>query len=43
LKVQNIEIRTDVDGIFSADPRIIKDSKVWPEVDYTICAELALA
>lgn len=43
LKVDWVDIWTDVNGIFSADPRIIKESVVWPELDYSICAELALA
>ena len=42
-KAKSIEIWTDVDGVYSSDPRIIKKTKVWEKLDYRICAELALA
>ena len=35
------EINTDVDGVFSADPRIVKDASRIPLMDYEACLELA--
>lgn len=43
LKVDCIEIWTDVDWIYSSDPRIIENTIVWEKLDFRICAELALA
>ena len=36
-----VEIWTDVDGILSADPRIVKDAKIIKEINYNDAAELA--
>lgn len=36
-----IEIFTDVHGLFSADPRVVKTAKLIGEVNYTEAAELA--
>ena len=40
-KVEAIEIWTDVDGILSADPRIVPGARIIPEVGYAEAAELA--
>ncbi len=37
------EIRTDVDGVFTADPRVVADAKVLPTVDSAVMAEMAFA
>jgi aspartate kinase len=39
--VEAIEIWTDVDGILSADPRIVPAARIVPEVGYAEAAELA--
>jgi len=36
-----VEIWTDVDGILSADPRIVKEAKIIKEINYNDAAELA--
>lgn len=36
-----VEIWTDVDGILSADPRIVNDAKIIKEINYNDAAELA--
>ncbi|MBU6142149.1 bifunctional aspartate kinase/homoserine dehydrogenase I [Patescibacteria group bacterium] len=41
LNVKVIEIWTDVDGILSADPRIVKNAVVLPEVSYEEAIEMA--
>ena len=41
LDAAELWIWTDVDGIMSADPRLVKDAKVLPEVTYGEAAELA--
>jgi aspartate kinase len=35
------EIYTDVDGVFSADPRIIPEAKLWERISHDIMVELA--
>ncbi len=35
------EIYTDVDGIFTADPRIVKEARVIPSLSYRACSTLA--
>lgn len=42
-QASSIEIWTDVDGIMSADPRIVETPILWEELDYSICAEFAIA
>lgn len=42
LNADAIEIWTDVDGIMSADPRIVENPILWNELDYGVCAEFAL-
>ena len=39
--VEAIEIWTDVDGILTADPRIVPGARIIPEVGYAEAAELA--
>lgn len=41
LDAAELWIWTDVDGIMSADPRLVKDAVVLPEVTYAEAAELA--
>jgi bifunctional aspartokinase / homoserine dehydrogenase 1 len=41
LNAAELWIWTDVDGIMSADPRLVPDAKVLPEVTYAEAAELA--
>ncbi len=41
LDVKAIEIWTDVDGVMSADPRIVKSAVVLPEVSYEEAIEMA--
>lgn len=36
-----IEIWTDVDGVMSADPRVIQNTQVWREIDVNVMAEMA--
>jgi aspartate kinase len=40
-KVEAIEIWTDVDGILTADPRVVTGAHLVPEVSYSEAAELA--
>ncbi len=37
------EIYTDVDGVFTADPRIVPDAKLLPEISYDEMLELSAA
>lgn len=37
----SVTIWTDVDGVFSADPRRVKDAQIIPELSYQEAAELA--
>ncbi|MEW6654480.1 MAG: aspartate kinase, partial [Bacteroidota bacterium] len=41
LNADSVEIWTDVDGILSADPRIVSEAKVIKEINYNDAAELA--
>ena len=41
LDVDEIEIWTDVDGIKSADPRIVKNAKQWEKVTFNEASEMA--
>jgi aspartate kinase len=42
LKSTEIQIWTDVDGVYSADPRIIKEPKLLENLSYQEAAELAI-
>src|SRR5690606_35540608 len=37
------EIYTDVDGVYSADPRVVSDARVLPEVPADMMVEMAFA
>lgn len=41
LKADSCEIFTDVDGIYSADPRIVKDARKMQEITYNEMLEMA--
>jgi aspartokinase/homoserine dehydrogenase 1 len=41
LPADDVWIWTDVDGIMTSDPRIVKDAKTLPEITYSEIAELA--
>jgi aspartate kinase len=41
LEVDEIQIWTDVDGMMTADPRLVKDAVVLPEVSFQEASELA--
>lgn len=41
LNAESVEIWTDVDGILSADPRIVDEAKIIKEINYNDAAELA--
>jgi aspartate kinase len=41
LKAEKLEIWTDVDGILTSDPRIVKDTLLIRELSYTEASELA--
>jgi aspartate kinase len=41
LRVDEVQTWKDVDGILTADPRIVKDARLVPEVTYDEAAELA--
>jgi aspartate kinase len=43
LKADKCEIYTDVDGIYTADPRVVKPAKKLPEISYDELLELASA
>ncbi len=43
LDASELWIWTDVDGIMSADPRLVADAQVLPEITYAEAAELAYA
>jgi len=41
LPADDVWIWTDVDGVMTTDPRIVKDAKTLPEISYSEIAELA--
>ena len=41
VKADKCEIYTDVDGVYTADPRIVKDARKIPEISYDEMPELA--
>ena len=43
LKAERCEIYTDVEGIYTADPRIVPEARVLPEIDYEEMLELAVS
>ena len=43
LNAERCEIYSDVDGVYSADPRVVPDSKHLPTLDLAVLAEMAEA
>lgn len=43
LCAERCEIYTDVDGVFSADPRLVSDARLLPTVEVSVMAEMAFA
>ena len=41
LKASVCEICTDVDGVLSADPNLVPDARVWPQITYEEAIEMA--
>ncbi len=41
VKADKCEIYTDVDGVYTADPRVVKDARKLPEISYDEMLELA--
>jgi aspartate kinase len=41
IKADKCEIYTDVDGVYTADPRVVKDARKLPEISYDEMLELA--
>jgi len=41
LGAESCEIYTDVDGVFSADPRVVAVAKLWPCVSHDVMVEMA--
>ena len=41
LGAERCEIYTDVDGVFSADPRVVPQAKLWPSISHAQMVELA--
>lgn len=41
LQAKSYEVWTDVDGIYTGDPRIFSDAMNVPSIDYTLCQELS--
>jgi len=41
LKVEDIQIWTDVDGIMTADPKVVKEAKTIPQISFEESSELA--
>ena len=41
IKAERLEIWTDVDGLFSCDPNIIKNAKLIEEINYNICQNIS--
>lgn len=41
LKAERCEIYTDVDGVYSADPRVVPSARLWPSIPHHLMVELA--
>jgi aspartokinase/homoserine dehydrogenase 1 len=41
VRAQNLEIWTDVDGVFTADPKVVPDAQVMAELSYAEAMELS--
>jgi aspartate kinase len=42
LNARELQIWTDVDGVYSADPRVVKNARLIPTMSYSEAAEMAL-
>ncbi len=42
LKAEVCEIFTDVDGVYSADPRVVSDAKLWKSIPHDLMVEMAI-
>lgn len=42
LKADFCDIFTDVDGVFSADPRIVPEAKLWKRIPHNLMVEMAI-
>ena len=42
LNAEVCEIYTDVDGVFSADPRVVSDAKLWNTLSHEVMVEMAI-
>ena len=41
VNASQIEIWTDVDGVMSADPRVVPNARVWSEIEMSVMSEMA--
>ena len=41
LELATLDIWTDVEGIYSADPRLIETAKLWERLDFALVSEMA--
>ncbi|MFL5814143.1 MAG: aspartate kinase [Bdellovibrionia bacterium] len=41
LEAEVCEIYTDVDGVFSADPRVVSDARIWRKIPHDLMVEMA--
>jgi aspartate kinase len=41
LNAEKCEIYTDVDGVYSADPRLVPNAKLWPRLPHDLMVEMA--
>lgn len=42
LDASRCDIFTDVDGVYSADPRVVKSPRFWPEIPASLMTEMAV-
>jgi aspartate kinase len=43
IQADRVEIWTDVNGVYSADPRKVTNPILWEEINYDVAAEMALS
>lgn len=43
IQADRVEIWTDVNGVYSADPRKVQSPILWEEINYDVAAEMALS
>ena len=41
LKLPTLDIWTDVAGIYSSDPRLVPQAKLWSQIDFSLVSEMA--